>query len=317
MTNISFATFNILNSNFTYLNAESCKKEKVVSYDDEKFRLDIIIKIFEDNDIDVIFLQEVSDFFILEINKSTLKNKYYYILNGELVIFIKKSLVLNYFKVNLNQYVKNIKNKIFIIGRIFAVECLIANNKVLLINCHLPPKILSREKNDSLELIKNLIKNYENHKIIIAGDMNTSNYIDINPSINSIISPMIKRNYATSFKLGNCVNDTFLLRPSKQRSNFIDDIYTSKNISVLKFGISSDFDDKFNLIFENQKSNENNEYGFKLENKAPPYCDPVDYNSTEKCEISNSLNKYTDLFNKHKIKQWPSDHALLFALLKL
>lgn len=316
---IKFATFNILNVDYTYFNVGLCeKKSDIISPSDELLRNDVIIKLFENNEFDIIYLQEVSDVFTNLFNKSNLKDKFNLIKNKQLCMLLKKSLVKNITTINTSEFFGNMKYSKFVLDRIQAITGIINRYPYLLINVHLPSSTLVSERSKSIKVITNIINHYrtinKNYNIILAGDVNTSQFIfDKINDFKSIILPEIKNSYSTSFKLGICQNNNFKQLDRNQQHHFADDIYVTNKIIPNILDISSSFNENYKLVYE--RANQDSIYKFK--SKGSPYCDPVTYTQQNICEIDNTNEKYKTVFDKSDIliKPWPSDHTLIYAVL--
>ena len=309
---LKFGTFNILNSNYVHFNNRSCRNIQVVSVDDEYFRNSILIKLFENNEFDILFLQEVSSSFLKLLDKSTLKIKYHVTVHDELMILINNNILGNVVIMDNNKYTHDQ----FILKRLLGMHCKIYNNDFILINIHLPSSSMLEAKNTILAMITKIIKQNLNANFIIAGDMNTENYVmsylDKHPyNIKSIINKEMKDTYATSFKLGKCENNKFQESNKESQHFFIDDIYTSQNISNNDINIIASYDETYKFISEKNNTNP------KFKNLGTPYCDPKKYAENGFCEIDPSKEKYSSIFSKEKVKPWPSDHALLYVVLNL
>lgn len=306
---LKFATFNILDSKYIHYNIKNCQKiTKTTSDKDEEFRNEIIIKIIESNDFDVIFLQEVSKVFFELYNKSGLKNKSILVHSGELAILIKQNIVTDTKKVidEKTSYANN---------RVLSINCKIHNSNFLLINTHLPSGIQENEKRKTIMNINKVIetnyKNDPNINVILAGDMNTSKYIfNLDTyKIHSVIPEDIKSKFATSFKLGKCEGNVFRETEKAARHNFIDDIYVNSGVKSSTVNTGSSFDNNYKLIYETNASSSDNLF----KNKGAPYCEQKSYMESGICRMSTGENKYQDLFQNEAIKPWPSDHSLLFV----
>jgi hypothetical protein len=313
---LKFATFNILHTSYIHYNTGECKKSWPISYKDEHFRNSIILKLFYNNDFDIIYLQEVSPIFIELLIKSELKTKYEILSNNELVILCKKSIVSKIEEIDIDSYIDIKYNSYhFIKERLYGIKCNILNNPFLLINVHMPSSQLQIEKNDVIKIINNIVvynlNNSQDYKVIIAGDMNTEKYLFSKMTnrytMSSIFNSNFKKSNVTSFKLGKCKNNIFVALDHKFRHHFIDDIYVTQNINANNMKILSNYTDKF-LLFNNKEINNSL--------KGDPYCDPKIYKETNVCNIDDTKNKFTNTFVKahsNNNNVWPSDHYLVYA----
>jgi len=299
---MKFATFNILDNQYAYFNNKLCKKTKVVSDNDENLRNSVLVKLFENNNIDILFLQEASKQFLNLLETSTLKDKFNISINNDLIILINKTISNNITIIDNTKYSQNE----FVTKRLLAIKC----DNIIFINIHLPPAALLEAKNNVLTITTNIVKDNPNNQFVIAGDMNTSNYTLGYLSkydIKSIITKQMKDTYATSFKLGKCENNTFMESKKDARHFFIDDIYVSNTITYKDIHIIGLFDENYKFVLQDNKFKE----------LGAPYCDPHKYTESGTCDINQSVNKYTDIFKSNRGESWPSDHALLYTTLIL
>ena len=313
---IKFGTFNILNTNYVHFNNGFCTKTNTVSDEDEIFRNSILIKLIENNEFDILFLQEVSHSFFDLLDKSILKEKFNLNKNNELLILTNKKIITE--PINTNIYLDNDKDKNFISKRILAISCNLNGNNFLMINVHLPSNALYDKKVKVTKLVHNIIMketsdNLNDLNIIIAGDMNTEKYVFSNLykqfDIKSIINESIKSKFSTSFKMGKCEDGIFKLSDKNKRHFFIDDIYLSNNLSGSNINFISLYDSNYKFIDKPQTGNQL----FKFENQGTPYCNQKTYADNGFCEINKTPNKYSYTFNNSDVKPWPSDHLLLYA----
>lgn len=304
MSAITFITFNIFNSKYAYFNTKHCAPTEVVSEKDENWRNTIIINILKKNKVDIYYLQEASESFINLLKGGEMSNEYIIEVSGELVIMVKKTITETPELVDMSQ------SNNFFRQRIFPIKCKINKQNFVLINVHMPSK--GKPRNISIKIIRDIVATYPNHDIIIAGDMNSEYYILRGRGIHSTIEQAFKRQYKTSFKLGNCEDDKFVLRERTVSHNFIDDIYISNTLDSKNLKVASGYDVNIKLIYDNLVTKPK----YQFANKGSPYCDISAYAESGVCNIPETQQKFTTTYNtsvKAKNYQWPSDHALLYV----
>lgn len=293
---IKFGTFNILDSEFVYFNHKKCKKS-YPEREDETSRNSVLISLFEKNDFDILFLQEVSAVFSELFRRSTiLTKKFEFVGTKDMCILIKKSIMSELQMI----YNKRYNDDKYVTERIYATICEINNVEFLLINVHLPSGIQEKSKQNMLDMVRDIVTENKMNTII-AGDMNTGKYIMSflrSKKISSIIDLNIKKQYTTSFKLGKCYNNEFKQSNKNERHFFIDDIYVSDNLKVDDVKIISSFDNQYNFITDSPQHN--------FKDQGAPFCDPNIYSENGFCEISQYK----------KVHMWPSDHALVCATIR-
>lgn len=300
-------TFNALSSRYVSYNIGACKNEKPISEKDERIRALVTYNMLKKSDADIICLQETSSQLYEFIKRwddyALFENK-----NKEVLVLINKKVMVDGKQgeiIHHNNEFQKILSKRFVMVSMKLCE---RNNKskceeCIIISVHVPTFKNHREL--TINFIQNEIinKNYEKN-IILAGDMNTFKNI-FSGNIQSILPIEFKKANATSFKLGVCQEDKFVLRKD-HRHNFVDDIYGSKKILRDTIKVASSFDEKFNLIYDDDEN--------KFNRQAGPFCDPEIYNSTGKCYMYREEPRYSLLLIEsvgQNTKPWPSDHALL------
>ncbi len=337
---ITFATFNILSTNNEYFNKKSCISKKNIP--DTDFRYGVIANAILRSGYDIIFLQEVGTEFPFDLFKYV----YNVIRRAELVILVHKYMGFGSFQSadmwtleEKRAYSGSTFNKIMLCY-VYSTKC---NYYLALYNIHLPTNRYVKET---------ILKKVFNHTrrihdrvggIIIAGDMNVNN--NNNLFNNGIMTSLVigKIGY-TSYKHGfclpvkpgcikqcmstcneegyvegysdivKCVGCTSVCNPiCKQRCsgytikenrmfyNFLDHVYVSNNMA-------GNIDVVYNL--NGGKFDPTNSYYPVFDNMGPPYCD-ITKGTIEECAIVT----YRNLYEKTGGHMWPSDHALLKAIL--
>jgi len=312
---LRFATFNILDGNVITNNIKECDtrydksrrryfSERYNAYElDNYARYRDVLNIIDAEDYDIVFLQEVSPH--MKLMSDIIRNKYYIRQHHTLRILLK----IDYF----DKPVATQIGRLFTVGEIkgnirsltgfdrdrmgwtidrqlfMLIPNPIGAGYLLLINLHLPPRkfgdeILTKLRYDIIDRVCEIIKHFKDREktihIIVAGDMNRSN--EINIFTDNVFKGYLNKKYKyrgseehwknitdelfhltekvgnTSFTLGRCSRGQYISKKEiaeKQRKKIqvlssVDHIYVSKNFyfieepiaySKFRFGRESGF----------------------------------------------------------------------------
>lgn len=324
---LNIATFNILSDKLSYFNYGLCEKSEDTK--DNMFRYNVVFRLLEnpDNDMDIVFLQEVGklfrDNFLYKLEKN------YHIISGKqhqtekdiLVILLNKKKFDPEYVVEswLNDIlpVRNYSDNIdydyvhrkFLVAKVSTTD----NDKFVLINVHLPTD--EYLKSYIVESINENLRDLQNSNkmihIICAGDFNIHKDYDVDVIRN--LTPLFDGDKSvdyTSFKMGICKPNksnkqtfTNLDRPHK----FLDRIYISDNLKVSTESLPL-------IPIHNYKINNETKYVLgKPTDSFSNHGYPFTLIRNENGKHYYETLKYQDIINNHNKYQWPSDHALLMT----
>jgi len=305
-TTIKFGSFNILATRLEKYNT-GCKEKYGLT--DSIKRYNVVNKILAKSKLDMIFLQEVG-YTYDSADSVELKNLYYANRSKSspnLLMYISKE---KFTEPKENTMLKSYGLSNFQLERVQSYTTTSKDKpgkEILLINMHLPIDYKGSKVNKDQPIrtgITDTIDKLSENKnyVIIAGDTNVNRNIPLLKNTISCVTGALTEGY-TSFKYGFC-DERGNIKKKKKMYEYVDHIYRSKNIELVKDGRGMGVFPKYTY---------NKEYELIAADKpfdqfGPPYCDKT----KGVCELKSFEEQ-----EKLEHLTWPSDHAMITATFKL